>query len=71
MKVFQIRFDASSIVMIVENKQEVYDKLTGLEGENFIYDGKKLYYEWNEDFKEECEIINLTSKRGIIQWESN
>ena len=72
MEIFQVNFDASMSTLIVKEKSEVYEYLMN-EDDNFIYDkGKdKLYYRFSEDFEEECNISNVTSEKGIIQWESH
>jgi hypothetical protein len=70
--IFQVIFDTSTILLNVESEQEVYDILTNLEDENFVMINNKLYYDWGDDFVSECcEVVDISTEYGIIQWESH
>jgi len=70
MKIYQVVYDASMVTLIVKDVYEIFDYLVE-EDDNFFQEKGKLFYKWSDDFTEECHIHDMTSERGIIQWESH
>jgi len=70
MEIFQVNYDTSMVTLIVKDEKEIFHFLSE-EDDNFYIKDEKLFYKWSDDYSEECEISNVTSERGIIQWESH
>ncbi len=69
MKVYQITFDSCLITAILDDTESLFTYLIKEDDAFSEVDGK-IFYDWGS-FKEECHVEDMTSQRGIIQWESH
>jgi len=70
MKVIQVSFDASLVTIIMDDNSSLIDMLKQ-EDDSFKEVGNKIFYEFDENYTEECMINDVTNDRGVIQFESH
>lgn len=70
MKVYQVFFDSIVMTVIVDCKEELFTTLQE-EDDKFYEEEDKIMYKWNYDYSSECDIQDVTDKRGIIHVESH
>ena len=71
MKLYQVSFDATIIIVVAKNEKDVY-KLLSSKDESFIKEGDFLFYKWKDDYVDKCNIIELLmNKSQVLHWESH
>jgi hypothetical protein len=72
-KIVQVFFDSVAMTVILEEGEDLLEVLnTDDSYGKFIYEDDKIIHIWDtDDTKEQCEIVDITDRKGIVHTESH
>ena len=70
MKIYQVTFDAVMLTVVINENQNLFSVLMNY-NDHFSEEEDKLFYIWDASYKEECTILDITNKRGVIHAEAH